>query len=128
MPKVNATIDSKALSSTFCVCVNPMSAHVSDAENLAKYMTYENTAGIYDQTGFISCKRMDYQQKGFADVYALYDETASLPKFIETEEIWRDMKQMLNSVAEDTEPAEALTKFQNAVTSALQTRTGQEHQ
>lgn len=126
MPKVNATVPSKALSTTFCVCVNPKSEKTAQAEKLAKYMTYDNTSGIYGNTGFISCKRMEYSAPGFSDVYMLYDETASLPKFIETEELWRDLKQMLNGVAEDVSPQDALSAFKNAVDSYFSTRTGQE--
>ena len=129
MPKVSADVDSKALSTTFCVCVNPMSKNVSAAEKLAKYMTYDNTSSIYSLTGYMSCKRMDYSEAGFAEVYALYDDTASLPKFIETEELWRDMKTLLNQLAKDTEadPSDALTTFVDSVYSQLATRTGQEH-
>ena len=127
MPGVNATISSKPLSNTWCVCVNPKSQNVDAAEDLAKFMTYENTAGIYSKTGFLSCKRMDYSERGFKDVYQLYDQTDSLPKFIETEELWKDMKQMLNSVAGGTEPNDALTLFLNSLYASMETRTGQEH-
>ncbi len=129
MPQVSAQIGSNALSTTFCVCVNPMSKNVSGAEELAKYMTYDNTSSIYSLTGFMSCKRMDYSEAGFDEVYALYDDTASLPKFLETEELWRDMKKMLNQLAGDpeTNSSDVLSTFVDAVYSQLATRTGQEH-
>lgn len=126
MPMVNASVKSGALSSTFCVCVNPASKKTAEAEKLAKYMTFDNTSGIYDETGFISCRRMEKPLPGFSKVYELYDSTISLPKLIETEEIWRDMKQLLNSAAKKEDVQAAYAAFEAAVDSALSTRTGQE--
>ncbi len=128
MPSVTAAIPSKALSTTWCVCVNPMSSHTAEAEALAKYMTYDNTKNIYELTGFMSAKRMDYSGKGYADVYMLYDESASLPKFIETEELWKDMKSMFLSIWDGGEAAAAFDSFEASVYLQLATRTGQEGQ
>lgn len=128
MPAVNDAIDSKALSTTWCVCVNPMTQNTKDAEKLAKYMTFDNTNSIYDLTGFMSCKRMDYTGAGYNEVYVLYDDTTSLPKFIETEEIWKDIKLMFQNVNDGTEPQDAFNNLETSVYLQLATRTGQERQ
>lgn len=128
MPAVNDAIDSKALSTTWCVCVNPMTKNTKDAEKLAKYMTFDNTNSIYDLTGFMSCKRMDYTGAGYNEVYLLYDDTTSLPKFIETEEIWKDIKLMFQNVNDGTEPQDAFNTLETSVYLQLATRTGQERQ
>lgn len=128
MPAVNDAIDSKALSTTWCVCVNPMTKNTKDAEKLAKYMTFDNTNSIYDLTGFMSCKRMDYTGAGYNKVYLLYDDTTSLPKFIETEEIWKDIKLMFQNVNDGTEPQDAFNTLETSVYLQLATRTGQERQ
>lgn len=128
MPAVNSEIPSKALSTTWCVCVNPMSQNTKEAEKLAKYMTYDNTGTIYESTGFMSTKRMEHTAKGFSDVYSLYDESASLPKFIETEELWKDLKDTLLAVWDGKEVGEAVDALEASVYLQLATRTGQEHQ
>ena len=128
MPAVNAVIPSKALSTTWCVCVNPMTEKTEAAENLAKYMTYDNTKTIYDLTGYMSCRRMSYTGNGYNEVYVLYDDTTSLPKFIETEEIWKDFKLMFQNINDGTDPAEAFNTLETSIYLQLATRTGQEHQ
>ena len=72
-------------------------------------------------TGFMSTKRMDYTENGFTG-YELYDDTASLPKFIETEEIWKDLKEMFWNIWDGMEPAEAFEVFQTSVYLQLATR------
>lgn len=123
MPPLNEELQSKALSTTWCVCVNPISKHIQESEELAKYMTYDNTKFIYDTTGLISCRRVLHEAKGFQDAYTQYENSYSLPKMIETQEIWKDLKIMLNSVWSGTEPSEALAKFNKALSNALSTRT-----
>lgn len=126
MPPVTNGEASAPLSTTLCVCVNPMASDVKGAEELAKYMTFENTEKIYDLTGYLSCKRQEYASKGFGDVYLLYDETASLPKFIETEELWRDLKRMLNNVWNGEDVMQNYNDFSASFQLHLATRAGQE--
>ncbi len=126
MPNVSDTIESKPLSSTLCVCVNPISDNTGKAEKLARFMTYENTGIIYESTGYLSCKRAEEKEKGFREVYDLYDETASLPKFIETEDIWKDIKRMLNDVAVGVDIDEAVQRFETAVKVHFETRSSEE--
>ncbi len=123
MPPLNDTLESKALSTTWCVCVNPISKNTQTAESLAKYMTYENINYIYDLTGLISCKRVYQEENGFQDAYTQYENSYSLPKMIETQEIWKDLKLMLNSVWGDTSSESALEKFNDSLNKALSTRT-----
>lgn len=127
MPAVTSSVPSAPLSVTWCVCVNPMADHVRGAEELARFMTYENASVIYDLTGCLSCRRPERSERGFDTVYSLYDKTASLPKFIETEELWRDLKLMLNSVWNGGDPNLAYEDFETSFRRQLETRTGQEN-
>ena len=123
MPALNAELSSKALSSTLCVCVNPMSERETDAQDLAKYMTFDHTDLIYGLTGYISAKRLSSPEPGFQEVYDLYDETASLPKFLETEELFRDVQQIFVTLEEGEEPKKAFGAFEQAVKTQMASRT-----
>lgn len=122
MPAVNSEIPSKALSSTLCVCVNPMSGHQNDAEELAKYMTYDHAEILYGLTGCLSARRLSYKEDGFEEVYDLYDQTASFPKFLETEDLFRDVKQMFDRLAEGDEPKKVVESFKKALESQMTSR------
>ena len=122
MPKLNAKLDTKTISAHWCVCVNPGSSDVSRAVDLATFMTYEKADLIYGATGYMSCARLSYRDKGFADVYALYENSANFPKLIETEEIWKDLKTLLNNTWNRNNVSTEVTAFQSRVRDFLMFR------
>ncbi|MBO4835889.1 MAG: extracellular solute-binding protein [Lachnospiraceae bacterium] len=122
MPRLNAKLDTKTVSSHWCVCVNPGSADPERAAELATFMTYEKADLIYDTTGYMSCARLSYREKGFADVYAQYETSANLPKLIETEDIWKDLKTLLNNIWNGNDVTSELSAFQGSVHDILMFR------
>ncbi len=123
MPPLNEELESKPLSTTWCVCVNPISNNIETSEELAKYMTYDNISYLYDTTGLISCKRVLHKEKGFQDAYTQYENSCTLPKMIETQEIWKDIRTMLSNVWGGTSPSDALARFNDSLNKDLSTRT-----
>ncbi|MBR5930578.1 MAG: extracellular solute-binding protein [Lachnospiraceae bacterium] len=122
MPKLNDKLDTKTLSANWCVCVNPGCADPNLAAELAKFMTYDKADLIYDATGYMSCARLSYREKGLADVYAQYELSGNLPKLIETEEMWKDLKTLLNNIWNGGEVTSELSTFQSGVHDILMFR------
>ena len=122
MPRLNAKLDTKAVSANWSVCVNPGSSDTEQAVDLATFMSYEKADLIYDATGFMACARLSYHDKGFADVYAQYEASSNLPKLIETEEIWKDLKTLLNNIWKGNEVTSELSAFQGNVHDILMFR------
>ena len=123
MPAVTGEIPSKALSSTLCVCVNPMSRNEKQAEDLAKYMTFDHAQILYGLTGCLSARRLSYKEGGFDELYDLYDQTASFPKFLETEDLFRDVMQMFDRLAKGEKPKTVMGDFQKALETQMASRT-----
>ncbi|MCQ2530656.1 MAG: extracellular solute-binding protein [Lachnospiraceae bacterium] len=123
-PKLTDALGTKGLSDTWCVCVNPMSEHVEDAENLAKFMTYDEADAVYGNTGYMSCLRSANTGKGFKSVYKQYEISASLPKLIETDSLWKDLKVMLNDIWTGADVASKLDSFQTKVNNSLSSVNG----
>lgn len=122
MPKLNDELDTRTLSANWCVCVNPGTSDPERVTQLAKFMTYDKADIIYDTTGYMSCARLSYKDKGFADVYAQYEMSASLPKLIETEEMWKDLKTLLNNIWNGKDVSAELSSFQRKVHDILMFR------
>ncbi len=119
LPRLTDALGTKGLSNTWCVCVNPMSKNVEQAEELAKFMTYDEAGIVYDNTGYMSCLRSANEGKGFASVYKQYEITSSLPKLIETENLWKDLKSMLNEIWTGADVSAQLESFQTKVNDSL---------
>lgn len=122
LPKLTDALETKGLSNTWCVCVNPMSSNVSQAEHLAKFMTYDEGGVIYSNTGYMSCLRSANTGKGFHAVYKQYEVSASLPKLIETEDIWKELKNLMNGIWKGSDVVASLDNFQMLVNASLATR------
>ena len=123
MPRLNGKLDTKAVSVHWCVCVNPGCSDPDRAAQLATFMSYDKADLIYDATGYMACARLSYHDKGFADVYAQYEASSNLPKLIETEEIWKDLKTLLNNIWNGKEVTSELSSFQSRVHDFLLFRT-----
>ena len=123
MPRLNGKLETKAVSVHWCVCVNPGCSDPDRAAQLATFMSYDKADLIYDATGYMACARLSYHDKGFADVYAQYEASSNLPKLIETEEIWKDLKTLLNNIWNGKEVTSELSSFQSRVHDFLLFRT-----
>jgi maltose-binding protein MalE len=122
MPKLNEELNTKTLSANWCVCVNPGTSDPERVIQLAKFMTFDRADLIYDATGYMSCARLSYKEKGFADVYAQYEMSGSLPKLIETEEMWKELKTLLNNIWNGSDVAAECSSFQSKVHDLLMFR------
>lgn len=122
MPKLNEELNTKTLSANWCVCVNPGTSDLERVIQLAKFMTFDRADLIYDATGYMSCARLSYKEKGFADVYAQYEMSGSLPKLIETEEMWKELKTLLNNIWNGSDVAAECSSFQSKVHDLLMFR------
>ncbi len=118
-PKLTDMLGTKGLADNWCVCVNPMSGNVEKAEELAKFMTFDEAGVIYGNTGYMSCLRSVNRGKGFKTVYEQYEITSRLPKLIETEDLWKDLKSMLNNIWTGADVASELDQFQIKVNDSL---------
>lgn len=127
MPKLNDVLNTKTISANWCVCVNPGTSDPERVIQLAKFMTFDKADLIYGATGYMSCARLDYKEKGFADVYALYEMSDSLPKLIETEDMWKELKILLNNTWNGSDVAVELSSFQTKVHDLLMFRKEDNH-
>ena len=122
MPRLNEELKTRTLSANWCVCVNPGTSDPEHVIQLAKFMTLDKADLIYDATGYMACARLSYKDKGFADVYAQYEMSESLPKLIETEEMWKELKILLNNIWNGKDVATECSSFQSKVHNLLMFR------
>ena len=126
IPKLNDDLETKTMSQTSLVCVNPDSENVSGAEELAVFLTDDYAENIYETSGLMSCKTSEKNDIYINIIQEIYEDSASLPKLIETESLWENLNTMLTSVWEGTDVEKAQSKLNVSLYIALSTRTEQE--
>lgn len=126
VPDMNNELKSRVLSQSEIICVNPESKDVRGAEELAKYLAFENAENIFLETGLMPARKSNSDDEVVNAIEQIYEGSKSLPKLIETESLWEDLSTMLTSVWSGTEIDKAQNKLNVSVYIALSTRTEQE--
>ena len=96
LPDLNDESGTKPLSRTETLVVNYMSDKDKEAEELAKYATYDRTDLIYSQTGLFSTKHTDYANADYAVIQEQYDNSCILPKMLVTGDYFAQVQSVLN--------------------------------
>jgi len=101
MPNVTSDISSASLSITGVVCVNSFSTKTGLANEFALFLTKDEAANFTDLTGLASASRSFGMEGGPDHIYAIeYMESVSLPKMMETENIWMQLEVLFSKVWE----------------------------
>ncbi|MCQ2498416.1 MAG: sugar ABC transporter substrate-binding protein [Lachnospiraceae bacterium] len=89
IPDMNESLDTRAMSTTACVAINPYSKHVEVANDFAKHLTVDYSQDLYMKTGKITCSmQTEYDFPAFT-IFALeYNYSKPLPKILETNNFW----------------------------------------
>ena len=109
IPDMNENVETRSLSMTDCVVVNPYSTHTDVVNDFAYFMTTEYTDILFERAGKIPVyKNLTYDDpalKVFADEYAY---SRPMPKMMETSNFWIQLEAVFANVWDGQEPNAAL--------------------
>lgn len=120
LPDLNDESGTKPLSRTETLVVNYMSDKDKEAEELAKYATYDRTDLIYSQTGLFSTKHTDYANADYAVIQEQYDNSCILPKMLVTGDYFAQVQSVLNKAWNGEKVEDNLNKMYETYTTRLQ--------
>ncbi len=120
LPDLNDESGTKPLSRTETLVVNYMSDKDKEAEELAKYATYDRTDLIYSQTGLFSTKHTDYANADYAVIQEQYDNSCILPKMLVTGDYFAQVQSVLNKAWNGENVEDNLNKMYETYTTRLQ--------
>lgn len=126
IPDLTPELRSSAMSQTSVICVNPGSKAVEEAERLAEYISSTDAEKLFNEYNLMSAKDQKYENTDLEKIKNIYEESFSLPKLIETENIWENLNNMITSVWSGEDIERAQSKLNVAIYIALSTRTEQE--
>lgn len=99
IPKMNDIIATRNLGLTKSLVVNYFSEKSDMAEELAQYALMERSDLIYQNTGYLSARNIDYVNQFFFTVYAQYEASVSLPKLMFSSDYYVLMSDVVRKAA-----------------------------
>lgn len=121
LPALTAELDTRGLSVTNAVVVNPYSANQSAAEICARYLTEGRASSLYEETGKLPACR-DFPQgltEEHEQVYEAYERAAEVPKIMELSNMWLQLEVVLADIWRGEEPGEKLLAFSELLAGQL---------
>ena len=100
-------------------------SHIT-AQELAVYLSHDHADALFEQCGLMPVVKDAVDDSKLQILQDIYEGSVSLPKLIETENIWENLNMLLTSVWEGEDIERAKSKLNVAVYVALSTRTEQE--
>lgn len=98
-PELTKELETKTMSNTTVIGVNPYSEHPEEAGSLAVYMTTKNVEDVYRLTGGrMSAKKYRYADDNLNTVYECYEDSVGMPKLMSASEFRMKLKIALNNI------------------------------
>ena len=113
LPDLTASIKSNSLSYTDLLAVNPHSKNILLARDLAKYISYDYSANMYDIVDLVSCRKdIKYENENINECLNIYDQSLTMPNLLETEDFCIVMEESLKSIWNGKDIETALNELQ----------------
>ncbi len=118
IPDFSEEIRVSAMSYTEMIIVNPYSDSIEDAKKFANMASYELADKMYEKCKILSTKRgIDYGIEIADRFFEAYEESISLPKYMETEDYALLVKNSINHIWEGQDIATILGQLQETYNS-----------
>lgn len=99
LPMLSSSLATKPLAETDIVVVNPYADDLEQAEEFAKYLTFEATYKMYEMTGMLPTKNIKkYENEGLKEIATEYANSASLPKNRRLSDYWLKVENLFKTV------------------------------
>lgn len=121
LPELTEELDSRGVSVTNSVVVNPYTSNVEAAENCARYLTESRVGNLYAETGKIPAYTNLPAERSDAHVtiYKSYEQAAEVPKIMELSNMWLRLEVVLADIWRGSDAGEALDAFREILETQL---------
>ncbi|MDO4261477.1 MAG: extracellular solute-binding protein [Eubacteriales bacterium] len=113
LPDLTAELETRGLSVTNSVAVNPYSRNPEAAHAVAEYLTAGNAAGLYREADKLPAFRAleEAPTPAWEAVCQAYDEAAEIPKLMELSDIWLHLEAALADIWRGEDASEQMAEF-----------------
>lgn len=121
LPDLTEELDSRGISVTNSVVVNPYSSNLHAAESCARYLTEGKAGQLYEETGKIAaCTNLPAERtEEHLTIYEAYEEAAEIPKIMELSNMWLQLEVVLADIWRGVDAGEELDAFSRLLSEQL---------
>lgn len=121
LPALTDSLDTRGISVTNSVVVNPYSSNLSAAEACARYLTEGRAGKLYSETGKLpACRDLPEEiSEEHQIVYEAYEQAAEVPKIMELSNMWLQLEAVLADIWRGEDPKEELEQFSDMLAAQL---------
>ena len=98
IPDMTENFETRPLSMTDIIMVNPFGDMKEEAYDFARYVSYEHSEEMYGYTGNIGTKKWIYENLDMNLFGQAYEKSVGLPKFMTTSDFWLVLSNMFKDV------------------------------
>ena len=113
LPELNTDLESRGMSVTTSVAVNPYASDRQAAEAFARYLTEEKAGSLYEMSGKLpACTDLPGSMaEQYLTVYKAYEEASEIPKLMELFHLWLELETVMADIWRGEDPQEKLQEF-----------------
>ena len=112
LPKLTEELDTKEISSTYVLFVNPFGDMKAEAKNFAEFISYDMADEMYDITEtFISARKITYEDKYINSFALSYEKSAGMPKLMCLSDYWIKASMVTEKIWNGSNVQETLDSF-----------------
>lgn len=121
LPDLTGELQSRGLSVTNSVVVNPYSKNQEAAWKLASWITEEKAENLYESAGKLpACRTLSEDPTpAWAVVCDAYDQAAEVPKLMELSDMWLNLEVTLADIWRGEDPSEQMQAFSQELAQRL---------
>lgn len=98
IPDMTSGFETRALSMTDILMVNPFTDMKKEASEFARFVSYSHSEEMYEYTGNIATKKWLYANSNLNMFATAYEESVGFPKLMTTGDYWLILNNMLGKV------------------------------
>lgn len=121
LPDLTDELQSRGLSVTNSIVVNPYSQNQEAAWKLASWITESKADNLYEKTGKLpACRTLSEDpMPAWTVVCDAYDQAAEVPKLMELSDMWLNLEVTLADIWRGEDPSEQMQAFSQELTQRL---------
>ena len=120
LPDLKENLYAKGLSVTDVIAVNGFAEHRDIAEDVARFLSLEADASIYEKTGHPAAGyQAEYESDWPGYCMAAYEKTAILPKIMETSNFWMQLEIAMTGIWEGEDTTSSMDTLQEQIRSQV---------
>lgn len=120
LPKLTEELDTRELSVTSVIFVNPFGDMKEEANDFAKFISYEMADEMYDITEkFISARKITYDNKYINSFVLAYEKSTGMPKLMCISDYWIKVGAVAEKIWNGSSVQETLASFQEELSQRM---------